>query len=304
MSKSSKPKSAKTAPPSKPQTGKTQPGKSTTSKGESYHEGKHEHGGHGSHTEVGVGVNIDLSGIGQRRAEPDPFAVSAGPQPVTARTDEKPKKPTKPREVAKTDPFTSVQLTGERAKEENSPPGPINVSDGDRPIAPPPGNQNGNVPPTGAQTRNSTNPPSGNDSLDDGLPPPPLTEKDCARQRNRLLALLAAYDKEFDRLSTANAELFGLGQEAWEANNKINEGYEDQSLLLISQGRDEWEHIEKEWGPAQQRYDAEFDAATKAHGNLIVQRAAFQRMCPGVAPPEIPDVPKRSHYQLPEPYER
>jgi hypothetical protein len=39
---------------------------------------------------VGIGATIDLGGIGQRRPEADPFAVPAGPQPVTARTEEKP----------------------------------------------------------------------------------------------------------------------------------------------------------------------------------------------------------------------
>jgi hypothetical protein len=70
---------------------------------------------------VGVGANIDLGGIGQRRPEADPFAVPAGPQPVTARTEEKPKTPKKPREVAKTDPFAGVQLTGPQAKGESNP---------------------------------------------------------------------------------------------------------------------------------------------------------------------------------------
>ena len=70
---------------------------------------------------VGVGATIDLGGIGQRRAEPDPFAVPAERQPVTARTEEKPPPAKKPREAAKTDPFAGVQLTGEQAKEQNSP---------------------------------------------------------------------------------------------------------------------------------------------------------------------------------------
>ena len=79
--------------------------------------GGHSHSGAG--VGVGVGANIDLGGIGQRRPEADPFAVPAAPRPVTARTEEKPKIPKKPREIAKTDPFADVQLTGEQAKEKN-----------------------------------------------------------------------------------------------------------------------------------------------------------------------------------------
>ena len=73
---------------------------------------------HGGGVGVGIGVNVDLGGIGQRRPEADPFAVPAERQPVTARTEEKPKTPKKPREVAKTDLFAGLQLTGPKAKEE------------------------------------------------------------------------------------------------------------------------------------------------------------------------------------------
>jgi hypothetical protein len=82
--------------------------------------GKGYHGsGRGGGVGFGVGATIDLGGIGQRRAEPNPFAVQAGPQPVATRTVEKPPPTKKPREVTKTDPFANVQLTGEQAKEEN-----------------------------------------------------------------------------------------------------------------------------------------------------------------------------------------
>jgi hypothetical protein len=71
---------------------------------------------------VGVGVNVDLGGIGQRRPEADPFAVPAGPQPVAARTEQKPKAPTKkPKEVATSNPFSHVELTGTQAKGESNP---------------------------------------------------------------------------------------------------------------------------------------------------------------------------------------
>jgi hypothetical protein len=111
---------AKTAP-AKTQTTKTEPRTSQSQ----FHQTRKEHGHGYSHggggVGVGVGANIDLGGIGQRRPEADPFAVPAGPQPVTARTEEKPKTPKKPREVAKTDPFAGVQLTGPQAKGESNP---------------------------------------------------------------------------------------------------------------------------------------------------------------------------------------
>jgi hypothetical protein len=87
--------------------------------GKQYGHGQSRGGGVG----FGVGATIDLGGIGQRRAEPNPFAVPAGPQPVAARSEQKEKPPPtkKPREATKTDPFANVQLTGEQAKEQNSP---------------------------------------------------------------------------------------------------------------------------------------------------------------------------------------
>ena len=94
---------------------------STRSKGHQSGKGRgHGHSSSGG-VDVGVGIDVDLGGIGQRRAEPDPFAVPAARQPVIARTAEKPKTPEKRREVAKTDPFAGVQLTGEQAKEQNNP---------------------------------------------------------------------------------------------------------------------------------------------------------------------------------------
>ena len=88
---------AKTAPtkiaPAKTQTTKTE---LRTSQSQ-FHQAKKEHGHGYSHggggVGVGVGATIDLGGIGQRKAEPDPFAVPAGPQTVAARTQEKPKVP-------------------------------------------------------------------------------------------------------------------------------------------------------------------------------------------------------------------
>lgn len=132
--KAPKPKSAKAPPPEKPDNATTGPGRSTTSKGgkgDSYHKGKEGHGGHSSHADVSVGVDIDLSGIGRRHAERDPFAAS-GPLPVP-HTQEKPERAkTKERqhEITKSvDPFSNVSLTGPNAKEETGPPGVINISD-------------------------------------------------------------------------------------------------------------------------------------------------------------------------------
>jgi len=79
----------------------------------------YSHGGGG--VGIGVGATIDLSGIGQRRAEADPFAVPAASQPVTARTEEKLPRAKKPKETANANPFAGVQLTGEQAKEKSNP---------------------------------------------------------------------------------------------------------------------------------------------------------------------------------------
>ena len=113
-----------TSHPTKTRSAKSEPGKTATNKTETRgHETKREkeHGhdhGHG-HAEVGVSANIDLGGIGHRRAEPDPFAVPN--EPVrTAQTQEKIDKPKrKPKEpaVTKSDPFANVHLTGEQAKD-------------------------------------------------------------------------------------------------------------------------------------------------------------------------------------------
>lgn len=123
-SSSSKPQPTKTAGPAKSVPSKTQTAKTETPMTQSKpHQAKKEHGHGHSHSgvEAGIGASIDLGGIGQRRAEPDPFAVPAGPQPVTARTEEKPPPAKKPRKVAESDPFAGVQLTGPQAKGESNP---------------------------------------------------------------------------------------------------------------------------------------------------------------------------------------
>ena len=115
----------------KTQTAQTAPGRTQTTRTErpstqsKSHQGGKQYGhGHSRGGGVGFGVDatIDLSGIGQRRPEPNPFAVPAGPQPVTARTEKKEKpRPKRPREVAKPDPFANVSLTGPQAKAESDP---------------------------------------------------------------------------------------------------------------------------------------------------------------------------------------
>jgi len=116
---------------SKPQPSKSTTTKTATTKSETpttqskTHEGTrerghdhgHSHGGGG----VGVSANIDLSGIGHRTAEPDPFAVGGGSQPVS-HTQEKPKTPKKPHTTGPSDPFSDVHLTGRQAKAESGSP--------------------------------------------------------------------------------------------------------------------------------------------------------------------------------------
>ena len=91
---------------------------STRSKG--HQSGKGHGHGHGSSNgvDVGVGIDVDLGGIGQRRAEPDPFAMSGPPAPP--RTQEKPEKlktKQKPPDATRSNPFANVKLTGPQAKE-------------------------------------------------------------------------------------------------------------------------------------------------------------------------------------------
>ena len=95
---------------------------STRSKGHQSGKGHgHSHSSSGG-VDVGVGIDVDLGGIGQRRAEPDPFAVRASPQSVAAHTEQKPKAPKKkPKEVATSDPFSHVELTGPQAKADSNP---------------------------------------------------------------------------------------------------------------------------------------------------------------------------------------
>ncbi len=143
-------------------------------------------------------------------------------------------------------------------------------------------------------------PPPG--KSDDGLPPPTVTDKQCGVLRNNLDALLAKYNKALKELSNADLKVYQLAEAGGEANQKIDEGYQDQSIQLIEDGRDEWKQIYKEWGPALRRYRLAYEEATKAHDELVNRRAAFQRMCPGVPAPEIPELPQKEKYELPDEY--
>jgi hypothetical protein len=94
--------------------------------------GKSSGGGVG----VGGSVSVDLSGIGHRNREADPFAVGGGNQPV-ARTQKKPQTTRKPREPSTTSDFANVELTGEKAKGQLELPKPLNISDEKAEMQPP-----------------------------------------------------------------------------------------------------------------------------------------------------------------------
>jgi hypothetical protein len=77
----------------------------------------HDHHGDDHGSSVGVGGTVDLGGVGQRKAEADPFAASGGTTSYTA--PDKPKK--KEKSAGKSDPFANVELTGARAKAASNP---------------------------------------------------------------------------------------------------------------------------------------------------------------------------------------
>jgi hypothetical protein len=94
------------------------------SKGGKHHDKEHGHG-----SSVSVGGTVDLSGIGHRTAEPDPFATGGGDKPVV-HTEEK--RTTKHRDKEPTSStFDEIKLTGIEGKGEITPPGPVNVSNDD-----------------------------------------------------------------------------------------------------------------------------------------------------------------------------
>jgi hypothetical protein len=116
------------------------------------HHGKEHRRDHGS--SVGVGVDVDLSGVGHRNAEPDPFAVGGGEKPA-AHTEEK--RTTKHKEKEPTSSsFDEIKLTGNEAKEVD---------------------ENPSQPPSGGSTTVSDNEVKTNDS-----PAPETKEKPKAKK--------------------------------------------------------------------------------------------------------------------------
>jgi hypothetical protein len=116
---------------------------------------------------------------------------------------------------------------------------------------------------------------------------------------NNLLALLARYQKALDEISRAETKLIQLQGDAESANQDIAEGYEDQNLGLMGRGDDLWKEVYKDWPAAMKRYKGAFETAVKTRDDLVGQRTAFQRMCPGIEPPQIPDLPEKEDFRLP-----
>jgi len=81
------------------------------------HDHHGDHHGHGGGSSVGVGISVDLSGVGQRHVENDPFATGG---PPVAHTQEKTEKPKSRKTGTTTNPFDDVKLTGRWAKENGS----------------------------------------------------------------------------------------------------------------------------------------------------------------------------------------
>ena len=82
-------------------------------KGDKHHGKEKEHG----HAGVGVEVNVDLSGVGQRKAEPNPFATTN--EPSVSHTQEKTTKKHTQESTAAT--FDKIDLTSEKAKDLEEP---------------------------------------------------------------------------------------------------------------------------------------------------------------------------------------
>lgn len=108
-------------------------GSSGGSKGGGKHNGK-EHG-HDHGSSFGVGGSVDLSVIGHRNVEANPFPAGGGEKPVT-HTEEK--RTTKRKEKQPTNStFDEIKLTGKEAKDENNPPNTFNVDNEEQPKLPP-----------------------------------------------------------------------------------------------------------------------------------------------------------------------
>ena len=99
--------------------------------GGDHHGDHHGHHGHDGGSSVGVGVSVDLSGVGQRTREADPFATGGNDKPV-AHTEEKRISKHKEKEPT-TNSFDEIKLTGHDAKDENNPPNTFNVDNDEHP---------------------------------------------------------------------------------------------------------------------------------------------------------------------------
>lgn len=99
-----------------------------------HHGGDHhgDHHGHDGGSSVGVGVSVDLSGVGHRTREADPFATGGGNDKPVAHTEEKRTTKHKEKEPT-TNSFDEIKLTGENAKDENNPPNTFNVDNEEHP---------------------------------------------------------------------------------------------------------------------------------------------------------------------------
>ena len=97
-------------------------GPSSKGGGGKHHDKEHGHDHHGG-SSVGVGANVDLGGVGQRKTEPDPFAAGGGEKPV-AHTQEKQKTRRKGPEPTT---FDDIKLTGVEGKGDIPPPTTFNV---------------------------------------------------------------------------------------------------------------------------------------------------------------------------------
>jgi hypothetical protein len=120
----------------------------------------HEHHGNDYSRSVGVGGTVDLSRIGHRNAEPDPFAVGGG-EKSTAHTEEK--RTTKLREHEPTSStFDDIKLTGKEGKGDIPPANTFNVNNDD--VKPPEAEQP-KLPPSEVFTPKTPSAPS--DPMDD-----------------------------------------------------------------------------------------------------------------------------------------
>ncbi|HEX4638291.1 MAG TPA: hypothetical protein VH170_02275 [Chthoniobacterales bacterium] len=99
------------------------------SKGGGKHHGKEGH--HDRDSSVGVGGTVDLSGVGHRTREADPFASGGNDKPI-AHTEEKRTTKHKDREPP-TNSFDEIKLTGTEAKDESNSPNTFNVDNEEQP---------------------------------------------------------------------------------------------------------------------------------------------------------------------------